>query len=96
LRSPPSPDTSASNASLQLANIVGDHKQAIEYHHRATLILRVTRSHEVKGHTTAEIDATLDELEASVEKIRKILDEEGEEEISRLELSSTTLADQEI
>jgi hypothetical protein len=64
---------------LQLPNMVGDIKEANEYHHRATLILRVTRSHEVKGQTTAEIDATLDHLEASVEKMRKILGEEGEE-----------------
>jgi len=61
---------------LQLSSMVGDHAKASEYH-RATV--RVTRSHEAKGQTTAEIDATLDELKASVEKMRKLLEEEEQE-----------------
>lgn len=59
--------------------MVGDYDEAVEFHQRATTILTVTRSHEVKGQTTAEIDATLDELEATVERMRRILAEEGAE-----------------
>jgi hypothetical protein len=81
LREPSIPRYFRIRCYLLLANTVGDYKEAEEYHHRATSILRVTRSHEVKGQTTAEIDATLDDLEASVEKMRKISEEEGEEEI---------------
>jgi hypothetical protein len=62
---------------LQLANLAGDWETANEYHRRATSLVSASRSHEVKGQTTAEIDAALDKLEASVEKMRKVLEEEG-------------------
>ena len=62
---------------LQLGNLAGDLETANEYHRRATSLVSASRSHEVKGQTTAEIDATLDELEASVEKMWKVLEEEG-------------------
>lgn len=62
---------------VQLANLAGDLETANEYHRRTTSLVSASRSHEVKGQTTAEIDATLDELEASVEKMWKVLEEEG-------------------
>lgn len=78
LREPAIPRYYRIKCYLQLANIAGNYEKANEYLRRATSLVRVSRSHEVKGQTTAEIDATLDRLEASVEKMRKILKEEGD------------------
>jgi hypothetical protein len=76
LREPTIPRYLRIRCYLQLASMVSDHAKASEYHRAA---VRVTRSHEAKGQTTAEIDATLGELEASVERMRKLLEEKEQE-----------------
>lgn len=63
---------------LLLASMVGDIEEALMYHNKADILLRVVRSHEVTGATIpACVEATLNKLGEEVEELREILTREA-------------------
>lgn len=56
--------------------MVGDYDEAFQFHYDADIQLRVVRAHETKSVTSPKTDAALDELQVSVDGLRRVLAEE--------------------
>jgi hypothetical protein len=56
--------------------MVGDYYEALEHYREADALLRMVRAQQVRG-ADAEVDATLDDLKACVDKTREVLEQEA-------------------